>query len=91
MKRTFPDDRHPPGRGIEVGRFGESDGASCTHRVPGRGLPSHEGQLGGGVLCDAPVSAHLVPGQTWEGDVFFSEKLRKEPLCIQRYLDSGLE
>lgn len=42
----------------------------------------------GGVLCDAPVSAHLVPGQTWRV-MFFSEKLRKEPLCIQRYLDSA--
>ena len=32
-----------------------------------------QGQLGGGVLCDAPVSAHLVPGQTWEGDVLLRE------------------
>ena len=29
--------------------------------------------VGGRVLQDAPVSAHLVPGQTWEGDVLLRE------------------
>ena len=32
-----------------------------------------EDLMSGGVLRDAPVPAHLVPGQTWEGGVLLQE------------------
>lgn len=66
-EEDISDDRHPPGRGIEVGRFGESDGASpaLTGCLDVDFIV--QGQLGGGAPCDAPVSAHLVPGQILGG------------------------
>ena len=73
-----------------MGRFGESDGPLLHSQGAWMWTSLYK------VSCVAEFSAmHLylpIWSQVRLGRVmFFSEKLRREPLWIQRYWDSGLE